>query len=266
MTFQEQETPSPIRESFVQETHTSDNFHVSPARPNEASKSPGIPADEAEDHVTLTNLHALLSRYVKQVGDLEKELKDTKATLGEKIDVLTKRVQTLEAQLEQKCKRKIVINSKDEQVDLNMGSLHLLADATLAQQPSSPAPTATDTFKPKKPILFQRRKHKHRLTKSSEVQALDVEGGSSSVSAASSIPAKGVRISDVPSASADVGGSLDVDSAAGVTPDVVQSEEPSTVFVAGREYVISPGDATTVQKTTGATNLEFSLWKTRRGG
>lgn len=48
------------------------------------------------------------------MGDLEKDLKDTKATLGGKIDVLTQRVQTLEAQLEQKRKRKIVIDSEDE--------------------------------------------------------------------------------------------------------------------------------------------------------
>lgn len=39
LTFQRQDTPSPIRESFVQETHTTDDFHVSSARPNEASKS-----------------------------------------------------------------------------------------------------------------------------------------------------------------------------------------------------------------------------------
>ena len=82
LTFQRQETPSPIRESFVQENHTTDDFHVSSARPNEASQSPGIHADEAEDLVTLTTLYALLSRYVEQVGDLEKDLKDTKATLG----------------------------------------------------------------------------------------------------------------------------------------------------------------------------------------
>jgi hypothetical protein len=37
----------------------------------------------------------LLNRYVKKVDDLDKELKDTKATLGGQIDMLTAKVQDL---------------------------------------------------------------------------------------------------------------------------------------------------------------------------
>lgn len=33
-------------------------------------------------------------------------------------------------------------------MDLHMDSLHVLADATLAQQPPSPAPTTIDILKP----------------------------------------------------------------------------------------------------------------------
>lgn len=92
--------------------------------------------------------------------------------------------------------------------------------------------------------MVQRIKHKHKITKGSDVQAIDVEAGSSRVPAASSVPTEAPRVSEVPITSADV------DSGAGVTLAVIQSEEPSTIFVAGREYVISPGDATTVQETT----------------
>lgn len=50
-----------------------------------------------------------------------------------------------------------------------------------------------------------------------------------------------------------------VRSSAEVSPvqDTV-SDVYTIVFVAGREYVISPRDATTVQDTNGATNIEFS--------
>jgi hypothetical protein len=130
----------------------------------------------------------------------------------------------LEAQLEQKRKRNLVIDSEDEQENFNMDSLHVLAEATLAQQPPSPVPKVVDTVKPKGPIMVQRRKHRHRLTKSSKVLVLDVEAGSSSVPAVSSIPAEVVR------SLADVS-----------TVQDTTSEVYTTIFVVGREYVISFG-------------------------
>ena len=65
LTYQRKETPSPIRESFVKEAHIDDGLYFFPDRPYEAPKSPGNPADEAEDPFTLTNVYDLLSRYVK---------------------------------------------------------------------------------------------------------------------------------------------------------------------------------------------------------
>lgn len=171
LTFQRQETPSPIRESFLEETHTIDGLHFSPDRPNEAYNSPGHPADEAEDPVTLTNVFALLNRYVKKVDDLEKELKDIKTTLGGKIDVLTEKVQTLEGQHGQKTKRRMVIESEDE---LHFDSLNVLADATLPQQPpSSPAPTTADIVKPKGPIIYHRKQPITNISKGSKVSITD---------------------------------------------------------------------------------------------
>lgn len=71
-TLQRQKTPSPFRQSFVEETHTDDGLQFSPDRSYEAPKSPANSAGEAEDLVTLTNIYALLKIYVKEVADLKK--------------------------------------------------------------------------------------------------------------------------------------------------------------------------------------------------
>ncbi|PWA64442.1 leucine-rich repeat protein [Artemisia annua] len=56
---------------------------------------------------------------------------------------------------------------------MDLDPLHVLADASLAQQTLSPTPKVADTHKPKGPILVQRRKRRKYLRKSSGVSSSD---------------------------------------------------------------------------------------------
>jgi hypothetical protein len=71
----------------------------SPVRFNEAPMTNEKSVGGAEDPVTLTSVHALLCRYIEKTDDLQKELTNTKSTLGGEIEVLKKKVLHLEAQL-----------------------------------------------------------------------------------------------------------------------------------------------------------------------
>jgi hypothetical protein len=174
-------TPSPLRPTFEEYEDLDAGFYTSPLRTNEAPNTTDIPAGGAEGHVTHTSMCTLLNRYVKKVDDLEKEITETKAILGGQKNMLTAKVQDLERQLGQKRKRQVVIESEDEQAYVPFGSLHVLADVTLAQSPPPPAPTTAKSLKPQEPIIYHRRQPRSYIGKKSNVsvdaQNLDANSG-----------------------------------------------------------------------------------------
>ncbi|GJR95991.1 putative ribonuclease H-like domain-containing protein [Tanacetum coccineum] len=69
----------------------------------------------AEDSVKLKELMVLVPKLVNRIGSLEKELKETKQTLGKVVLTLVKKVKTLEVALKRKSKKVIVFESEGEE-------------------------------------------------------------------------------------------------------------------------------------------------------
>ncbi|GKC01108.1 hypothetical protein Tco_0987244, partial [Tanacetum coccineum] len=67
----------------------------------------------AEDSVKLKELMVLVPKLVYRIGTLEKELKETKQTLGNAVLTLVKKVKTLEVALKRKSKKVIVSESEE---------------------------------------------------------------------------------------------------------------------------------------------------------
>jgi hypothetical protein len=143
-------TPSPVREPIDEGSPIFGHMHVSPERPNEAPITTEQSAGGAEDPITLTSVYELLNRYVKKVDNLQKELADTKSSLGGEIELLKKRARDLETQLGQQKKRKVVIDADEVHEDRNLDSLEFLAE--VAQQTHASSPNAADSSKQKKTI------------------------------------------------------------------------------------------------------------------
>ena len=107
----------------------------------------------------------MLCRYVKKTDDLQKELADTKSSLGGEIELLKERVQELETQLGQQKKRKVVIDADEVNEDRNLDSLEILAE--VAQQTHATSPKVAESSKLNKPIQFSRRSRRQYLAKKS---------------------------------------------------------------------------------------------------
>ncbi|GJS20473.1 hypothetical protein Tco_0449105 [Tanacetum coccineum] len=79
--------------------------HYSPTRSYEAPLPEGNTSGSAEDSVQLKELMVLVPKLVNRIGSLEKELKETKQTLGNVVLTLVKKVKTLEVTLKRKSKK-----------------------------------------------------------------------------------------------------------------------------------------------------------------
>ncbi|GJU12184.1 hypothetical protein Tco_1134580 [Tanacetum coccineum] len=75
----------------------------------------GNTSGSAEDSVQLKELMVLVPKLVNRIGSLEKELKETKQTLGNAVLTLVKKVKTLEVALKRKSKKVIVSESEGEE-------------------------------------------------------------------------------------------------------------------------------------------------------
>ncbi|GJY77699.1 hypothetical protein Tco_0483500 [Tanacetum coccineum] len=71
----------------------------------------------AEDSVQLKELMVLVPKLVNRIGSLEKELKETKQTLGNVVLKLVKKVKTLEVALKRKSKKVLISESESEESD-----------------------------------------------------------------------------------------------------------------------------------------------------
>ncbi|GJV85318.1 hypothetical protein Tco_1525216 [Tanacetum coccineum] len=89
--------------------------HFSPPRSYEAPLPEGNTSGSAEDSVQLKELMVLVPKLVTRINSLEKELKDTKQTLGNVVLKLVKKVKTLKTALKRKSKKVLISESEGEE-------------------------------------------------------------------------------------------------------------------------------------------------------
>ncbi|GJS05576.1 putative ribonuclease H-like domain-containing protein [Tanacetum coccineum] len=89
--------------------------HYSPPGSYEAPLPEGNTSGSAEDSMQLKELMVLVPKLVTRIGSLEKELKETKQTLGNAVLKLVKKVKSLETALKRKSKKVIVSESESEE-------------------------------------------------------------------------------------------------------------------------------------------------------
>ncbi|GKF49837.1 hypothetical protein Tco_0143088, partial [Tanacetum coccineum] len=89
--------------------------HYSPPGSYEAPLPEGNTSGSVEDSVQLKELMVLVPKLVKRIGSLEKELKETKQTLGNAVLTLVKKVKTLEVALQRKSKKALISESESEE-------------------------------------------------------------------------------------------------------------------------------------------------------
>ncbi|GJR38905.1 putative ribonuclease H-like domain-containing protein [Tanacetum coccineum] len=95
----------------------SGNLNKSPLRSHEIPLQEGHPFRSVEDKMTLEELMVLVLKLETKVTNLEKELKETKQTLGGAIITLVNKVKTLEVALKRKTKKVVVSDFKDEETE-----------------------------------------------------------------------------------------------------------------------------------------------------
>ncbi|GJS93332.1 hypothetical protein Tco_0800300 [Tanacetum coccineum] len=89
--------------------------HFSPPRSYEAPLPEGNTSGSAEDSMQLKELMVLVPTLVTRINSLEKELKDTKQTLGNVVVKLVKKVKSLETALKKQSKKVLISESEGEE-------------------------------------------------------------------------------------------------------------------------------------------------------
>ncbi|GJT82953.1 putative ribonuclease H-like domain-containing protein [Tanacetum coccineum] len=95
----------------------SGNIHESPLKSHEAPLLEGNTSGSAEDSWQLKELMAIVPKMVTKIDSLEKELKETKQTLGNDVLTLVKKAKSLEVALKRMSKRVILSDSEDEETE-----------------------------------------------------------------------------------------------------------------------------------------------------
>ncbi|GJZ41183.1 putative ribonuclease H-like domain-containing protein, partial [Tanacetum coccineum] len=89
--------------------------HFSPPMSYEAPLPKGNTSGSAEDSMQLKELMVLVPTLVTRINSLEKELNDTKQTLGNVVVKLVKKVKSLETALKRKSKKVLISESEGEE-------------------------------------------------------------------------------------------------------------------------------------------------------
>ncbi|GKE57578.1 hypothetical protein Tco_1496763 [Tanacetum coccineum] len=89
--------------------------HLSPPRSYEAPLLKGNTSGSAEESMQLKELMVLVPTLLTRINSLEKELKDTKHTLGNAVLKLAKKVKSLEKALKRKSNKVLVSESESEE-------------------------------------------------------------------------------------------------------------------------------------------------------
>ncbi|GKB17198.1 hypothetical protein Tco_0851121, partial [Tanacetum coccineum] len=131
--------------------------HTPIAETTTASPSPSpSPAHEPMEHTfeqptsdqqpPTPRQEAAISQLMTRIGDLEKQLKETKQTFGKAILTLVERVKTLEVALKRKTKRVLLSDSKEEETEAQERKFHDLDPLVyLVQELVTPSKTPSKT-------------------------------------------------------------------------------------------------------------------------
>ncbi|GKD40511.1 hypothetical protein Tco_1260718 [Tanacetum coccineum] len=95
--------------------NTLDSLGKFDGKSDEALLPEGNISGSAEDSVQLKELMVLVPKLINRIGSLEKELKDTKQTLGNVVLKLVKKVKSLETALKRKSKKVLISDSEGEE-------------------------------------------------------------------------------------------------------------------------------------------------------
>jgi uncharacterized protein (DUF2384 family) len=215
-------TPSPVRESYDASSPNVVHLTVSPEGFNKAPMTNEQSVGGVENPVTLTSVHVLICSYIQKTDDLQKELNATKSNLGGEIEVLKKKVQDLEAQLNQQKKRKIVPDTAEVAKESNLDSLEILAE--VARQTHSSSLKAAEASQSKPTIHFSRRSRRNYLAKKAAESSKATSGDDIPMTDQSDTLQQIDLINDIAAERTKDGGNISVD----------------TFFVAGKEYINSP--------------------------
>ncbi|GJS87494.1 ribonuclease H-like domain-containing protein [Tanacetum coccineum] len=109
----------------------SGNIHESPLRSYETPLHEGHTSGSVKDSLKLQELMVLVPKLESKVDSLEKELKETKQTLGSAILTLVKKVKSLEVALKRKTKRVVVSDLEDEETEAQRRKIQELDDDPL---------------------------------------------------------------------------------------------------------------------------------------
>ncbi|GKB05343.1 putative ribonuclease H-like domain-containing protein, partial [Tanacetum coccineum] len=93
------------------------NIHESPLRSHEVPLPKGNTSGSAEDSLQLKELMAIVPKMVTKINSLDKELKETKQTLGHAVLTLVKKVKSLKVAWKRMSKRVILSDSEDEETE-----------------------------------------------------------------------------------------------------------------------------------------------------
>ncbi|GKC54624.1 hypothetical protein Tco_1077369 [Tanacetum coccineum] len=124
--------------------------HFSPPRSYEAPLPEGNTSGSAEDSMQLKELMVLVPTLVTRINSLEKELKETKQTLGNVMLKLVTKVKSLEKALKRKSKKVLISESEGEAQEEEISPKILEAAKTLSKVASQSVSKAKSTNKGKR--------------------------------------------------------------------------------------------------------------------
>ncbi|GJZ30872.1 hypothetical protein Tco_0575919 [Tanacetum coccineum] len=124
--------------------------HLSPPRSYKAPLPEGNTSGSAEDSMQLKELIVLVPTLVTRINSLEKELKDTKQTLGNAVLKLVKKVKSLETALKRKSKKVLTSESEGEAQEEEISPTILEAAKTLLKVASQGVSKEKSTNKGKR--------------------------------------------------------------------------------------------------------------------
>ncbi|GKF12949.1 hypothetical protein Tco_0050875, partial [Tanacetum coccineum] len=90
---------------------------IGTARSHEAPLPEGNTSGSTEDSLKIKELMAIVPKLVTRIDSLEKDLKETKQTLGNVVLTLVKKVKSLEVALKRKTKKAVLSDSEDEEIE-----------------------------------------------------------------------------------------------------------------------------------------------------
>ncbi|GJY75891.1 putative ribonuclease H-like domain-containing protein [Tanacetum coccineum] len=134
-------TDEPLQPPSTPRSPSLTRSHETPPQEVQTSRS-------VEDNMKLQELMVLVPKLESKVNSLEKELKDTKQTLGSAILTLVKKLKSLEVALKRKSKKVVVSSSEDEETEAQGRKIQNLIDdplVSLMQDFVTPTKTTVST-------------------------------------------------------------------------------------------------------------------------